>query len=145
MTLFGTVLSKSMLADEATCMLNCCNVVECVGYSMATSFLGVTTTSSAQTVTSTSIARRYSAFNRDGAGNTCNSPASYNDNLYANPVGQCGFYVQNSGNSPVITSGSLPAADAPVTRVPCVLLSNVSQLNPSNGWTGAIKLSALGA
>jgi len=41
------------------------------------------------------------------------------------------------------STGTLSGLTA--SKAACVLLSNITQLVPSNGWTGGIKLSALGS
>ena len=51
----GTVLSKSFQPDEASCMLQCCNVADlCVGYSFQEGILGVQTNGQTTTVSTTS-------------------------------------------------------------------------------------------
>ena len=146
----GTILSTSFQPDEATCLLNCCNVASlCVGYSFNVAVLGASGYTASTTVTSTSIARSYTAYQCNYYGGPW---YTRNDNLYQGVTGgDCNGFsrdtskVDMGGGNPVVSSGVTGSLAFEVANVRCVLLSNISQLIPSNGWSGGIKLSALGS
>jgi hypothetical protein len=136
--LIGTVLSKVPMADEVLCMLQCCNLADlCVGYSFNAAILGSTVSG----LTGTAVT--------DGAfgtntGNPCGTGELMLHSLYndENRFEGCGEYTPASYQISRLRSRIIDGTGT-LTAAPCVLLSNITQLIPSNGWSGGIKLSAL--
>lgn len=181
--LIGTVLSKSFQPDEASCMLQCCNVADlCVGYTFQASLLGVpmasatvsveTLSDSAVMVGSTTrcgngVLTSQSSWATAGSINVrctstnCGYDAVPTTQPMPQPIGligcqpQAGDYTCNDCSTSRVaygdynyklhSSGTVAVPQLKVASVPCVLLSNITQLIPSNGWNGGIKLSALGS
>jgi hypothetical protein len=109
-------------------MLQCCNLADlCVGYSFNAVMLG-----SISGITGTAVT--VGGFGT--AGMPCGTGETYRTNT--NILEGCTLFVFSSRLRSMITDGT-----GTLTAAPCVLLSNISQLIPSNGWGGGIKLSAL--
>jgi hypothetical protein len=219
--IIGTVLGKSFQPDEASCMLQCCNVADlCVGYSYNIASLGGATsggTALARTLSdklgiSGSASSGYSlspvildtnpnlrsAFNstvivcgRDinsfnlgncfradryvmnndgvvrlmqpdvGIPRTASIPFGISEATCGDDYVRCEYDFSSGRYTLYINRGiqlgseyttyqlqSAGQVEIPASRVvsaQCVLLSNITQLIPSNGWNGGVKLSALGS
>ena len=176
-------------------MLNCCNVADlCVGYSFATTTIGVTTASQSVRVLSSGVRDQFGA--ECGSGSFSNSAFQYPEEhaitascsygaerhcwyycgeccivspaisvpttfpgclattpYSCGPTYSCSYdggcpgrtppLVQTSRALNLVSSGTVTSA--PLQSAVCILLSSIDQLIPSNGWTGGIKLSALGS
>ena len=126
--IIGSVLSSSVQPDETACSSMCCSLNQCKGYSFFSGITGVSVASSTGIVSVLS------------------------DRTYYNG-GQCGpgFIDVNGGrNCPLNmigvqlgSSGSVVVPSRAFTGIPCILLSNISELIPSNVMNGGIKQSAL--
>lgn len=129
----GDVLSRTMQPSEASCMANCCGVNACVGYSFSFGLLTAGVTAASGTV---GVRTDY-VIDRNGnacASGTFNWPAGSFD-------GSCATFEHVWLHS----SGDLTALPQQLSTAPCVLLTNVTHLVPSNLARGGIKLSALGS
>lgn len=135
--IIGTVLNKTFVADDATCMLQCCNLADlCVGYSFQSGLVGVgISLTSGVAITdsafgsNTGIPCGAGEIHLGGSGNNFEGCDEWSGGT------KWGYYSKLRS---AILSGS-----GTVTAAPCILLSNITQLMPSNGWTGGIKLSAI--
>lgn len=168
MDVVGAVLSRTMQPDEASCMANCCSVVECVAYSFSHGLLGQdlpdvalsVTTSGVDASTATSVSAwgdqhsRCSANWASSAGYFTYSGiggSNFELGISLGAVEPAAAFYDGGGWSTIYPCRhsarvrSTGTISGQRTRTaPCVLLTNVSYLVPSNLQRGSIKLSALG-
>ena len=146
--MIGTPLLVNQQRSEQACLFACCVDPQCVGYSFNARLLGTESVVAAADVTATSVESAYewpifsggcvglsrsdNKFMRGGIPTQFNGGGS-----------QWNGYCGEAASSPVVSAGTTSQTRATITSAPCVLLSNITQLVPTNGWNSGLKPSAL--